>query len=294
MIFKKIILFFIRLFSSLLYKILPAGICSRIAMSRGAKMLTGMASVKDIALYSLKYGIKLRLTREEAQYGYLQLGQLNPIETGLVRKHLREGQVFFDIGAHVDGWYSILASRIVKDTGHVYCFEPIPAFFSRLNENIALNGCRNVTQESHALSNVNKKEKFFISGPESSLQNGSEDNGLETVVVDTITLDEYTARKGIKRVDFIKIDVEGVERRVIEGAAETIGKYRPLLLVEVVEQNLARFNTKPEELVEYIMGLGYTPYVISTGGLKAYNESNRTSTTPNMFFVPMPEPSRQA
>jgi len=289
MIIKKIILSIIRFFSKLLYKILPATLCSKIAMSKPAAWLSRLVSSKNIATYSLKHGIRLNLTREEALSGYLQLGELNPIETKIIKNNLKQGQVFFDVGAYIDGWYSILASKIVGTSGQVFSFEPIPKFFSRLEDNINLNECKNVNLEKYAFTNVCEKQKFTISGQESGLKENTTSDDKETVVVDTITIDKYMELKNIKTVDFIKIDVEGIEPRVIEGAEKTLKKHRPLLLIEVVDSNLQQFNTSAEALIKYICSLGYQAFVIRTHGPKPYNEKNQTSTTPNMFFKPIQE-----
>ena len=73
-----------------------------------------------------------------------------------------------------------------------------------------------------------------------------------------ITLDEYIEQQQIPKIDFIKIDTEGYEMHVLKGAVETLKKFRPLLFVELSDDNLRQQNNTPQELVLFLNGLGYS------------------------------------
>lgn len=95
--------------------------------------------------YPLKYGFRLQLdTRDMLDYFIYYWRCYEPNETWAIRKILRPGDIFIDIGANI-GYFSVLAARLVGPTGRVFAFEPVPPTVERLRHNIKINGVNNIT-----------------------------------------------------------------------------------------------------------------------------------------------------
>ena len=148
----------------------------------------------------------------------------------VVTRYLRAGGTFVDVGASV-GFFSILAARVVGPTGTVVAFEPQPGAAASVRRNVELNGFEIVTVVEAALSSVSGnvllegigKATAHVAGPRSSQR------GLRVVGT---SLDVFLADRGELAPDLVKIDVEGHEREVLVGMRATLGKHRPVLVIE--------------------------------------------------------------
>ena len=150
---------------------------------------------------------------------------------------IKEGNVFLDAGANF-GYYSLIFSQTAEK---VYAFEPNPMVYKRLLENINLNHIRNIVTEPQCLSDVSSKsiKLYTVSGAEKGNATLSFRSDSKIVECEATTIDNYFKDKD--RLDFIKIDVEGAEDKVLRGAQETLGRLRPVILFESFkpEQNLS-------------------------------------------------------
>ncbi len=146
---------------------------------------------------------------------------------------LKAGMTVVDIGAHI-GFYTLLAARLVGPTGKVYAFEPHPQNFALLKENIELNGYWNVTAVNKAVTNRSGLVKLFA-GVHSSQPSLFRDTftTVPRVVVETTTLDDFFEEVGWPEIDLIKIDVEGAEPYVLQGARKLIKRVGLKLIVEL-------------------------------------------------------------
>ena len=267
-------------FNKIIYRVLGPKISTQIAMSRVGKMIFGLVAGKSsLKTYEVD-GIKINLAPDEASvFGIVYLGTINPAETKLVKSILKPGDTVIDIGAYVDGWYTLLAAKIVGQTGKVYSFEPVPKFYKRLKDNIALNNFTNIMAENVALDNKNGTKTFYQSDGNSSFfkthvqKEGSK--RIHQIKVKTLKLDSYLRFKKINKVDFIKIDVEGAELEVLRGAKSLLkGPNAPDLLIEVVDEYLRDGSSSRQELIQYLNGFGYRPH-----------QQNNGSSSVNLFFL---------
>jgi FkbM family methyltransferase len=169
-----------------------------------------------------------------------------------------------DVGAHI-GWYTIDFAKLAK---HVYSFECSPKSFNYLCANIALNECDyKVTKYNVALGSKEGTTDYYIRDPKDGGGNGISkfeydvNKNTPTIVVPVKTLDSYN----LQNVNFIKIDVEGHEKQVLEGAIETIkANNYPKILFESWDTNQSsEFNPVElrKELFEFITSIGYTHIV---------------------------------
>lgn len=159
-----------------------------------------------------------------------------------IRDKLQIGDCFIDCGANI-GFYSVLASRLVGDTGKVLSIEMIPETAAILNHHLQLNQCTNVQVVEFALCDQDNQEiiatvqegKFG----QATISRVDSQNKIENeIVVKTITLDTLT--KDISHIRLIKMDLEGAELQALKGAVETLQKTDYLIFEErtrEIEQN---------------------------------------------------------
>jgi FkbM family methyltransferase len=179
-------------------------------------------------------------------------------------KHLMENKVVLDVGSNF-GYFS----RVVADNVNykeLHLFEPCNQYH---NESVKLlSKYKNIHHNNVAVGSEKSKLTLYKERLDSNpgwntllkkdpMQIDGFYNNLTPEEVDVIKLDEYY--KDIKQVDFIKIDVEGWERHVIEGAFELIKKFKPYLLIEV-----AWGYNHPEwelckETYDKLFNVGYKP-----------------------------------
>lgn len=153
------------------------------------------------------------------------LGFYEPDLVEVLKKYLKPGMVFYDLGAHW-GYFSLLATKLVGTQGKVMAFEPMPGNFSRLQRNVSANAIENLNIFHLAISDHDGQIKF--SNTDDSFANSYLNVGNEIgVLVDTVSLDSFVETN--TPPDFIKIDVEGAELDVLHGAKNLILTYKPII-----------------------------------------------------------------
>jgi FkbM family methyltransferase len=175
---------------------------------------------------------------------------------------LPDGAVFLDVGAHI-GYDSLKASVKVGSEGRVVAFEPNPNTLTVLRSNIAASGATNVIVQPIACTDAESTLTLFDStlggnSGSSSLSQQNAGSVTRTYTVRGRPIDDVVAELGLKRVDVLKADVEGAELLVLRGAAQTLRRYHPKLVLEEVPRQLANMNTSVEELEAFIKSVGYT------------------------------------
>ena len=146
-------------------------------------------------------------------------------ETALCRRLLRAGMCAVDAGAHA-GYYSVLFSHLVGASGSVLAFEPHPSNFRLLLANLLLNDCGNVRAQPLALAERGGSAWLHLSSDNAGDHRLAATPGRARVAVETIDLD--TALDGTA-VDFIKIDTQGAEPRILAGMSAMLRANRDRL-----------------------------------------------------------------
>jgi len=169
------------------------------------------------------------------------------------------GKDVIDVGAN-NGNFAIDFAHMVGDTGKVYAFEPQRIIYYQLCGNVFINGIDNIICKNLALGD---KEGFVeIEVPDyyekNSMVNFGDvhiNNGRESKkeIVEMKKIDNFK----FDDVAFIKIDVQGYEPFVIDGAVKTIEEHRPYMMVEFEQPNLELFGNNEEILMDKISSLGY-------------------------------------
>jgi FkbM family methyltransferase len=193
-------------------------------------------------------------------------GSFEPDTTGVINKLCKEGMTVIDIGANI-GCHTLRFAKLVGPRGKVIAFEPMSWAFSKLIRNIELNNFDNIVLEKTALSNENNENQevnFPCSWPISGIVDFkrylAHQAHIMKDVVDFITLDDYVSKKGMSKIDLIKLDVDGYEFKVIRGALETLKLYNPIIIMELAVYTLKEMGDKVTDLVSLLSDLGYKFY----------------------------------
>ena len=168
-----------------------------------------------------------------------------------------DGKDIVDIGAN-NGNFAVDFSHLVGDKGKVHSFEPQRIIYYQLCANVFLNGLDNVYCHNIALGNTNEQIKiekpdYFFDGNVNFGDVCVNNDAENFEFVESKKLDDYE----FDNIVFIKIDVQGYEPFVIDGAIKTIEQHRPYLFVEFEGHLLNKFGSSEEELTHKIESLGY-------------------------------------
>jgi FkbM family methyltransferase len=176
---------------------------------------------------------------------------------------IQEGQVFFDVGAHI-GYYALLASRLVGPSGRVLAFEPAPPVLPVLRDNIQKH--LNITLIEAAAGDRDGSTDLWVpklkdTGMSTVLKNGP---GVPCVRygVQSVTLDTICSTYRIQPA-WIKLDVEGAEDRVILGSPKTFSNSALTVVVEVWVDSILPSH---RESVRLLSREGFKPYSIMDDG----------------------------
>lgn len=157
---------------------------------------------------------------------------------------LTTDQVFYDIGANV-GFFSLLAATIVGCHGRVVSIEPHPLTAGQLVRQMRVNGY-DATVLKVALSDYEGTGTFDDSAPSVMASLKANTDG-PTITVPVTTLDNIS--KSFRTPDVIKIDVEGEELQVLDGARHLLEEHHPTLIVELHSSAIVHaYNQKLEQL----------------------------------------------
>lgn len=184
-----------------------------------------------------------------------------PVINWAMDNFVKDDKVCIDIGAHVGVW----ALQMARKAKHVHAFECSPKTFNYLCANIALQDLNySINKYNVALSNKEGVSEYYMrdkldGGGNGLVKFNQDGDNMDRVEVPTITLDSF----GFKNIGFIKIDVEGHEKQVLEGAVNTLkeNNYPPFVFESWIpnsadDHNIPRTMLR-KELFDYIVSLGY-------------------------------------
>jgi FkbM family methyltransferase len=135
------------------------------------------------------------------------------VRSALAQAQLRKGDTFIDVGANI-GYYALLASQIVGESGHVMAIEPLPANVRALRATIARNHIQNIELRPVAAAACSSSITLHVLNPDAESGWASvvpSDRRRATIEVPASSVDEYLDSAPISDVRLVKIDVEGYE-----------------------------------------------------------------------------------
>jgi FkbM family methyltransferase len=188
------------------------------------------------------------------------------LETRWILHTIRRGDVFVDVGANI-GYYTVIASKIVGDEGHVYAFEPDPTSFAILKANVERNGLTNVTLEQKALSNEPGSLRLFLAHENKGDHRIFDEEGAARPFLDVeaLPLDDYAPIQG-KKVDFIKVDTQGAEGIILEGMTQTIAANPKMVMVmEYTPSSLRAVGTDPADFLSKLQEMDFRFFNLGMG-----------------------------
>jgi FkbM family methyltransferase len=181
-------------------------------------------------------------------------------DLAVLRNYLGAKATMVDVGANY-GMFSLVASRLVGESGRVLAFEPANATFAVLKRNLESNDVRNVTPFRMALSDSAGTMRLYhdVDATRNSLAPTTRSQDFEEV--QTGTLDEVLAKAHVHQVDFIKIDVEGADELVCRGAMNTLRVSLPVVLFEHNAPAADRMKLEARNTGKVLADLGYEFYL---------------------------------
>jgi len=223
----------------------------------------------------------------------------NTFEPGVVdvlKRFLKRGDTFIDVGANI-GYITAIGASLVGKKGWVYSFEPVPEYFSKLQELAELNSEYNIVVNQFALSDRRGQEKIYLSdysniGANTILPGLIDKEKIrDTIFINTARLDEYIEKENIKNIKVIKIDTEGFEYPVLLGFKNFFNKCRvnklltpPLIICEICPPAYKFLGYRLEDLFKYMEVFNYFPFSILNYKKEFSIKKIKKESTINIIF----------
>lgn len=213
-----------------------------------------------------------------------------------IEKHLmqmaNEGDTVVDCGANM-GYYSVILGRIIGESGKLYSFEPNPRIYDILKKNLLINGLSGCTAFNMALNSKGKGNDFMWVKPHESgggfitrdKETDISKDGFQKIDIKTGRLDDVLPIKS--QVDVMKIDVEGCEPDVINGAKKVIERSQNIkLVVELSPSGWEGQGHNPTELFDYLEQCGFSfKMAMGNGTLDEMEPLNLIESSKNLGYT---------
>jgi FkbM family methyltransferase len=213
-----------------------------------------------------RHGIRWHLDlREGIDFSIYLLGAFEPGTQATLKRLVKADDVVFDIGANI-GAHTLGVAQSVGPQGQVFAFEPSDFAFEKLCRNLALNpelAARTSLQQIllAASSSDRSEPEIYASWPlQSSDTVHPKHRGrlVSTAGASVDTLDSFVQCNRIDRLNLIKMDVDGHELPVLQGALETLRRFRPVLVMEMSPYIHAEQNHSFADFVALLKSLDYS------------------------------------
>lgn len=236
--------------------------------------------------------LKVNFDNHFAYFVYF-LGEYEPAITNIVKRIVKPGDVCFDFGGNI-GWYTTLLQKLVGPAGAVHSFEPVPPTFQILKENVRANENAGAVRLNNLAAGAETGRinlHLFDDLPDghaSQSDFGKTDYRIYDCPVTTVN--EYLKKNQIDRAEFVKVDIEGAELMLLQGATDFFRLKRPPIFeIEMALATTRGFGYQLNEIIEFIRGLyDYEFYVINeqTGGLEKFEKFDSGDIGANVLCVP--------
>lgn len=233
-------------------------ICGRVARS--------LARLSSEAYCTPLPGTSLRVDLRDRIQALMWCNAYEPEIKAVFHAFVRDGCVVLDVGAHV-GYFSVLAGGLVGEKGRVHAFEPDPDCFAKLGANtkryFQITRWNMAVADRVGFVQLHRSPLSTESGWGSILEAPGEER--TRVEVRSTTLDAWLETQPTERVDFVKVDAEGAEYRILAGSQRLFDIRKPIIVFEVNEGCLARDARRPSDLFRLIEPHGYGIWSVESG-----------------------------
>lgn len=155
-------------------------------------------------------------------------------ELASLSRFLEPGYVFIDIGANV-GSFTVKAAKEVGESGTVIAIEPFIESARQLSRNIKMNRYRNCRVRNFCAAQTTGQRTFYLNRDKPHAFSLIQESDADSISVFGVSLNDLCTWEGITRLDYLKIDAEGAEEMILEGGAQAIARFRPIIQVEVTK-----------------------------------------------------------
>ena len=191
--------------------------------------------------------------------GIAATGKFDEAVFAAIADGVEAGATVIDVGANI-GFYSMRLANLVGPQGQVHAFEIDPRAIRCLHRTLRRNSIDQLLL--HELALGSSDGTVFLNQSSEVGHTSAARSGFGSPV-ECVTLDAWASKADLRSLTVIKIDVEGGELEVLKGAAETIQRLRPRLVIEVVDSALREFGSSEEELLELLRQWGYHHAIVA-------------------------------
>lgn len=210
------------------------------------------------ATCSLGKGAAIRVDLNDRIQRQMWGGCYEPHVQRALRSLLKPGEAFADVGAHV-GYHAALASVLVGPTGKVFAFEADPGNFAQLEKNLQpiawASAIHKAVWSSTGRAGFERSSEPTESGW-GTLTDVRDLGSGDHLILETVSLDDWF-RDVKMRISVIKMDAEGSEAGILQGARNFLCANRPAIIIEANDVVLRQARTSAVELVETLFELGF-------------------------------------
>lgn len=251
------------------------------SLIRFVKWQIGSRLVPGAIVYDWVNGTKFLVkTGETGLTGNIYTGLHEFSEMGFLLHVLRPDDLFVDIGANV-GSYTILACSAVGATG--IAFEPVPSTYNRLLENMRLNHLDDKVKCVNKAVGVQQGTIAFTSDQDTVNHALSSDEQCDNVV--TVEITSLDAALGEESPAVMKIDVEGFETPVLDGAQETLKKKSLHSVIMELNGSGSRYGFDESQLLELMLDYGFKTYSYNPLNRELINLKGKNLDSGNTLFI---------
>ncbi len=276
-------------------------IVRKLSIIRGSSLILNLvhkyyfkkALVVNIRDFDGDLKMQLRLN-EHMQSQIFWRGYYNRDIQWVLHNVLKSGMVVVDAGANV-GEVTLIAAKLVGDSGKVYAFEPQKDVAAELSINVDANNFNQVSIELKGLSDEVGEKSLYIASCD--FADGSKNEGLATLYpsdrcqeeAGTIileTLDHYVEQNNICQLNLIKMDIEGAELPALKGSMKTLKRFKPYIIVEVQQETASQAGYYAEDILKLLEKIGYQFSVIGRKGQLRPIQKNSLGKFQNVLCTP--------
>ena len=248
---------------------------------RGLTKYSFIRKVKDYSLSNLQtdyaevFGNKLFLNKKGLALSISHYGTYEELESKIMEEKIEMGNIVVDVGANI-GLHTLNMARIVGNTGQVFAFEPDPSNFEILKKNVKINNYKNIILEQKAVGDKHGRTTLYQSDhPGKHRIFPQTEQAKSQVQVELTNLDNYFDSDMIDKINFIKIDVEGLEFSVLKGMKNILKNSKKIkILFEFMPENTMEVGFTPIELLNYLTSNNFKLYCMDDKTKKLLYVSN--------------------